>query len=143
MHITKTIPIALLLCGFVASAISAYDELAGSDYEPLTEIEAQSWINHVDVQEVVDLVIAYDFVEHANPVVMFPTHDVVVTDDEITLTPRGAIVIRIGRFWWGVTPPVETATFDPAGFLPGYLWGAVGLGIGALATFLLCAIFSK
>ena len=118
-------------------------ELYGTGYEALTSVEVMSWLNHASVDEVMELVRLYDFVEHATPVVMFPTHNVVVTDDEITLTPRGAIVIRIGRFWWGVTPPVETATYDPAGFPPGYLWGAVGLGIGALATFLLCAIFSK
>lgn len=126
----------------LATAVSA-DEFFGTDYAPMTEVEVMSWLNRASVEQVMQVVMEWDFVKNATPTIIFPTHDVVVTDDEITLTPRGAIVIRIGRFWWGVTPPVETATYDPAGLLPGYLWGAVGLGIGALATFLLGAIFSK
>ncbi len=118
-------------------------ELVGTDYEPLTQIEAMSWLNNVSVEDVIDLVIAYDFVEHAQPHVIFPQRVVVVTDDQVHIKPQGAVVIRIGHFWWGVTPPDETAIYDPVNRVPAFVWGAVGVGIGALATFLLVKVFAK
>ena len=128
----------LLLVALLVISPLAADELYGTGYEPLSYFEAQSWINHTDVDAVIDLVILYDFVEHATPVVLFPQRSVVVAEDEIIMTPRGAIVVRIGHFWWAVTPPVEVAIFDPVKpVVPAWAWGVSGMAIGAAAALII------
>jgi hypothetical protein len=126
-RITRLLIAAALLATAALSTISATEE-----YEPLTPAEAEAWLRSIDLPELVDFVIRYDYVEHSEPVIEAPTYNVVIVGDEITLSPRDPLELTVGHLSYSIDLPPQTAAYDPEGGLSfGNLLAAGAIGIVA------------
>ncbi len=77
--------------------------LADDDYLPLSKQEAEDWLFTVTMDELIDFVIKYDYVEHVDPLVHQPTIAVVLDKkNDLYLSYPYAMNIEIGHLEYDV-----------------------------------------
>lgn len=89
----------------VAFALPLY---ASETYQPLTYEQADNYLDSVDYDTVVDIIIEYDYIEHTAPKVTFPATSYVLFETDLLIQPMGDLQINHGRFSW--TIPLESST---------------------------------
>lgn len=114
-------------------------------YDPLTREQAYDWVVYwldAEPERVVDVIIAFDHIEHAQPEAVLP--DVVVLlegrDLHLTYEPEPKIDLRLGPFSYGIPlPELEWRDFAPAPprRIKAFAWGA---GVGSVATLALVGL---
>lgn len=77
-------------------------------YEPLTYEQADNYLDSVDYDTVVDIIIEYDYIEHTAPKVTFPTTSYVLFETDLLIQPMGDLQINHGKFSWSI--PLESDT---------------------------------
>jgi hypothetical protein len=83
-----------------------------SAYEPLTPEEAREYVERFPAAAAED-VRALDIIENTEPNVEIPNYNVIVTDDEVIMDPRGPLVVEVGRLGWSITLPEQRAAYEP------------------------------
>ena len=98
----KLIFIIILLASF-----SIYADQS-EQYTPLTYEQADNYLDSVDYNTVVDIVIEYDYIEHTAPKVTFPTTSYVLFETDLLIQPMSDLQINHGNFSWSI--PLESST---------------------------------
>jgi hypothetical protein len=111
-------------------------------YEELTETEAENWLKSITMDELIDFVIKYDYVEHIKPEIVLPEYRVIETD-RLILDPAGKMNIKIGHLEYDVELPeksVEWNQRERSCVGPIFIAGGIGLGVGVIGGLILGAI---
>lgn len=58
------------------------------EYGPLTPEEAETWLRSVTLEELIDWVILWDYIEHSAPVLNDFNYIMVLTDTDVAMIPR-------------------------------------------------------
>lgn len=74
-------------------------------YEPLTYEQADNYLDSVDYDTVVDIIIEYDYIEHTAPKVTFPAVSYVLFETDLLIQPMSDLQINHGKFSWSI--PLE------------------------------------
>jgi hypothetical protein len=77
-------------------------------YEPLTYEQADNYLDSVDYDTVVDIIIEYDYIEHTTPEVTFPAVSYVLFETDLLIQPMSDLQINHGNFSWSI--PLESNT---------------------------------
>jgi hypothetical protein len=113
-------------------------------YEKLTETEAENWLKSITMDELVEFVILYDYVEHAKPDINLPEYRVIQTDEMLILDPADKMRISIGHLKYDVTLSERTVDWEPpeqkSCFWPVVIGGGVGLGLGVIGGLIIGAV---
>jgi len=122
----------LLLVAIALSTVSAY--------ERLTEEEAERWLRSITLGEIITFVIAYDYVEHVEPAIEFPSYLVVVEGNDVQLIPqyeegKDYQEWQVGHLRYMVRFPEMRfdSLIPPCEPSRNLLWGGIGLGAGLIA----------
>ena len=112
--------------------ISAYPD------EP-TDDELAGWWAGITTEERLEELRKLDRYQHELPDIDFPDFNVVVTDDEIIMSPRAPLTIWLVDLGWTIQGPEHRAAYEP---VKPSLWriGLTWFGVGALAGFALSLI---
>lgn len=131
----KLIVVVILILS--TGAISAQEE-----YTPLTEEQALMWLQMISNEQLVQLVIRYDYLEHSNLYFQQISWGAVVEDDgTVTVFPvfpegQDYQMARVGlddrySFLYSVQMPVlKFPQLVPEAKCPKWRWGLIGGGIG-------------
>lgn len=76
-------------------------------YQPLTYEQADNYLDSVDYDTVVNIVIEYDYIEHTAPKVTFPATSYVLFENDLLIQPMDDLQINHGRFSWSI--PLESS----------------------------------
>ena len=68
-------------------AITLPLHVGADSYERLTYDEADAWLHSITYEEVVQLVIDYDYIEHSAPVVVFPPMSYYIINRDLYVVP--------------------------------------------------------
>jgi hypothetical protein len=98
----KLIFIIILLVAFPIYANQS------EQYTPLTYEQADNYLDSVDYDTVVDIIIEYDYIEHTTPKVTFPTTSYVLFETDLLIQPMSDLQINHGNFSWSI--PLESNT---------------------------------
>ncbi len=77
-------------------------------YEPLTYEEADNYLDSITYDEVVEIIIDYDYIEHTVPKVTFPKTEYVLFETDLYIYPMDDLKIEHSNFSW--TIPMESDT---------------------------------
>ena len=125
----KLLIIILLLCMFQVYA-----------YEPMTYDQADTYLESITYDTVVDIVIDYDYIENSKPSIHIPKINCILFDNDLLLTYYEPITIEISSFAWEIPVPDQTIhNFitekpDPSWkyWLTGVVGVVCGIGLGIL-----------
>ena len=106
--------------------------------EPTDRELVGKW-NEFDRQQQIEQLRKLDRYQHELPDIDFPDFNVVVTDDEIIMSPRAPLTIWLVDLGWTIQGPEHRAAYEP---VKPILWriGLTWFGVGALAGFALSLI---
>lgn len=111
-------------------------------YERLTETEAENWLKSITMEELIDFVIRYDYVEHVKPEIVLPEYRVIEAD-HLILDPTEKMNIKIGHLEYDVELPEKTVEWEQkkkSCIGPIFIAGGIGIGVGVIGGLILGAI---
>lgn len=76
-------------------------------YQPLTIDEADNYLDSVTYEEVRDIVIDYDYIEHTVPTITLPKVEYLLIGNDLLITPTDNIIISHSNFKWSVDYPQD------------------------------------
>ena len=117
-------------------AITLPLHVGANNYEKLTYDEADAWLHSITYEEVVGLVIDYDYIEHSIPVIITPPMTYIIVDRDLHINPLNGqkLFISIGGVLsYAVTiEPEIIENFIPEPVKPEtILWPYVAIGVGS------------
>ncbi len=125
----KLIIIVMLLCMFQIYA-----------YDPMTREQADTYLGSITYEQVLDLVIDYDYMEHTKPRIVIPEINCVLFDEDLLIAYNAPIEISLSSFSWEVEVPDQIIYhFVPESndtwryWLVGGIGAVCGIGLGILA----------
>jgi hypothetical protein len=77
-------------------------------YQPLTIDEADNYLDSVTYEEVRDIVIDYDYIEHTVPTITLPKVEYLLIGNDLLITPTDNIIISHSNFKWSIDYPQDT-----------------------------------
>lgn len=110
---------------------SSETDLEGSGYEPLSPREAEDWLRSITLEELIDLTIHYDYIEHADPAVSFPDIVALRDGEDLVIDPQGSVEVDIGRLGWRIESPTRRIEGFAAGEEWSLDWRSAGYGFAA------------
>ena len=117
----KLLIIILLLCMFQVYA-----------YEPMTYEQADTYLTSITYDEVIDMVIDYDYIEHTKPSIAIPKITCLLLDEDLLIAYNEEIEVNISSFSWEIPVPEQVIyNFIPDEPSPTWGYWVVG-GIGAV-----------
>lgn len=76
-------------------------------YEPLTRAEADNYLTSIKYEEILDIVIDYDYIEHSEIEVTYPDVTYLLVGDDLVITPNGKTEVGVANFLWEVDAQQE------------------------------------
>jgi hypothetical protein len=129
----KLLTILMLICAFQIYA-----------YEPMTYEQADTYLGSITYDQVVELVIDYDYIEHSKPSIVIPKISCVLFDEDLLLAYNAPIEVGVSSFTWEIPVPDQTvynfitereSTWKY--WLAGGIGAICGIGLGVLVGVIL------
>ena len=124
----------------IAPMIGLSTEIKKADeYTPLSYEEANAWLMTISYQQLIDFIIAYDYVEHALPVVTPAKKLILISGRDLHITEQEPMKINIAHLEYEIHAEDEVyPDFIPKrDFKPYFYVGAGGVVTGILLMLLI------
>jgi len=68
-----------------------------SEYEPLSDKEVEKWLRSISLEQLIDFVKVYHFIENTSANVKIPPASYILADSDLYITYQEPVVIRIAH----------------------------------------------
>lgn len=97
------------------------------EYTPLSYEEANAWLMTISYQQLIDFIIAYDYVEHALPVVTPAEKLILISGRDLHITEQEPMKINVGHLEYEIHAEDEVyPDFIPKRNFRPYIYTGVG-----------------
>ena len=80
----------------------------GNEYQKLSEEEAENWARSITIEQLLDFIILYDYVEHAEPEITMPDYTAIIVDDDVVVFSEDSAVFKLGHLEYELIIPETT-----------------------------------
>ena len=126
----------------IVPTITLSGEIKKADeYIPLSYEEASAWLMTISYEQLIDFIIAYDYVEHALPVVTPAEKLILISGRDLHITEQEPMKINVGHLEYEIHADDEVyPDFIPKRNFKPYIYTGVG---GVVTGILLMLIIGR